>query len=152
MKIVSTNRKAKQDYQTLDTYTAGIQLKGMEVKSLRTRGCSLNESFARIEGKEAFLHNMYISEFDKSSYFKIDPRRKRKLLLHKQEIKKLIGATTQKGLTLIPLKLFFNENGLAKIEIALAKGRRSYDKRKKLKEEVENKETKRELKKFYKRY
>ena len=148
MRIVATNRKAKHDYQILETYQAGIELKGMEVKSLRNKGCSLDDSFARIEGGEAFLYNMHIPEFDKTSYFKVDPKRTRKLLLHKREIKKLLGLTTQKGLTLIPLKVFFNERGLIKIEFALAKGRKVYDKRRKIKEEIEKKETQRVLKKY----
>ncbi len=152
MKAVSTNRKAKRDYHILETLEAGIELKGNEVKSLRTRSCSLEESFARIERGELFLYNMHIPEFEKSSFFKPDPKRVRKLLLHKKEIKKLIGLTAQRGLTIIPLKIYFNERGIAKIEIALAKGKHVFDKRKKLKEEIVKRETQRAMKKFYRKH
>lgn len=152
MKIIVTNRKAKRDYQVLETYEAGIELKGTEVKSLRNKGCSIDDSFGRVEGQEVIIYNMHIPEFDKSSYFKADPKRIRKLLLHKREIKKLLGATTQKGLTIIPLKIFFNDRGWAKVEIALAKGRKTYDKRKKIKEDIEKRETQRALKKYYRKH
>jgi len=152
MRIVSTNRKARHDYHILETFEAGIELKGMEVKSLRNKGCSLDGSFARIEGEELFLYNMNISEFDKSSYFRVAPKRTRRLLLHKKEIKKLIGTAAQKGLTLIPLKVFFNDRGWAKIEIALARGKKSYDKRRKLKEDIAKREADRAMKKYRKRY
>jgi SsrA-binding protein len=150
MKIVATNRKAKHNYHIIETYEAGIELRGNEVKSLRMRGCSIEESFARLEAGEVFIYNMHIPEFDKSSYFRAEPKRLRKLLLHKSEIKRLLGATTQRGFTLIPLKVYFNERGIAKIEIALAKGKRYYDKRRKLKEEILQRETQRILKKFHK--
>ncbi|HDN85999.1 MAG TPA: SsrA-binding protein SmpB [Candidatus Omnitrophica bacterium] len=152
MKVVATNRKARRDYQILEVYEAGIELKGMEVKSLRTMGCSIDDSFASVEGGEVYLHNMHIPEFTKASYFKLDPKRIRKLLLHKKEIKRLQGLTTQKGLTLIPLKVYFNERGLAKVEMALAKGRKLFDKRKKIKEEIAKREAEHTLKKYYKRY
>ena len=152
MKVVSTNRKARHEYNILETFEAGIELKGMEVKSLRNKGCSLEGSFARIEAGQMFLYNMNISEFSKSSYFKVDPKRVRRLLLHKKEIKKLIGTTTQKGLTLIPLRVFFNDRGWAKIEIALVRGKKLYDKRMKLKEEITKRETDRAMKKYRQRY
>ncbi len=148
-KVVATNRKARRDYQILETYEVGIELKGNEVKSLRTRGCVLDDSFARIEREELFLYNAHIPEFEKSSFFKPAPKRIRKLLLHKKEIRKLVGLTTQKGLTLIPLKVYFNERGLAKVEIALARGKHTFDKRKKLREEIIQKETQRALKRFH---
>lgn len=152
MKIVATNRKARHDYDILETYEAGIELKGDEVKSLRVSGCSIEGSFARIEQGEVFLYNMHIPEFSKSSYFKSDPKRIRKLLLKKKEIKRLIGSTTQKGYTLIPLKVYFNDRGWAKVELALAKGRLKYDKRRKLKEEMEKRKISHFLKnKFYNR-
>jgi SsrA-binding protein len=152
IKIVATNRKAKRDYHILEAHEAGIELRGNEVKSLRTKGCSLDESFARIERGEVFLYNMHIPEFEKSSYFKPDPRRIRKLLLHKKEIERFIGFTTQRGFTIIPLKVYFNEGGIAKVEIALAKGKLLYDKRKKIKEEIVERETQRALKKFYRKH
>ncbi|MBD3264220.1 MAG: SsrA-binding protein SmpB [Candidatus Omnitrophica bacterium] len=152
MKIVATNRKAKRDYQIFEVYEAGIELRGNEVKSLRSRNCSIEDSFARLEAGELFLYNMHIPEFEKSSYFKADPKRTRKLLVHKSEIKKLIGLTTQKSFTLIPLKVYFNERGVAKVELALAKGRRSFDKRKKIKDEIVKRETEKELKDIRKKY
>ncbi len=152
MKVVATNRKAKHNYNLLETYEAGIELKGTEVKSLRTKGCSIDDAFARVEGKEVFIYNMHIPEFEKSSYFKVNARRVRKLLLKKREIKRLLGATTQKGLTLIPLKVFFNDRGWAKVEISLAKGRHVYDKKKKIKEEIEKREAERAMKKYHKRH
>jgi len=148
MKIIATNRKAKRDYNISETYEAGIELKGDEVKSLRNRNCSIEDAFARVEGAEVYLYNMHILEFNKSSYFKSVPTRVRKLLIRKKEIKRLIGLTAQRGFTLVPLQLYFNDKGWAKIEIALAKGRRTYDKRRKMREEIEEKEARRALKKF----
>lgn len=151
MKAVATNRRAKHNYQVLEVFEAGIALRGNEVKSLRTKGCSLDDSFGRIEREELFLHNMHIPEFEKSSFFKTEPRRIRKLLIHKKEIKKLIGLTAQKGFTLIPLKVYFNDRGMAKIEIALAKGKQIFDKRRKVKEEIVKRETERAMKRFYRK-
>jgi len=150
-KAVATNRKARHDYQIVETYEAGIELKGNEVKSLRTKGCTLNDSFARIERGELFLYNAHIPEFEKSSFFKPEPKRTRKLLVHKKEIKKLVGFTTQRGLTLIPTKVYFNERGRVKVEIALARGKHTFDKRKKLKDDIVERETRRVLKRFYRR-
>ncbi len=152
MKVVATNRKAKHDYAIAESFDAGLELKGNEVKSLRSNSCSLDDSFGRLENNELFLYNMHIPEFQKSSYFKSDPKRVRKLLVHKKEIKRLIGLTLQKGYTLIPLKVYFNQRGIAKVEIALAKGRHSYDKRKKLKDKIAKQETERTLKRFYKKH
>ena len=152
MKIVATNRKAKRDYQVIETYEVGIELKGNEVKSLRTKSCSLTDSFARIERGELFLYNMHIPEFEKSSFFKTEPTRTRKLLVHKTEIRKLIGLTVQKGFTIIPLKAYFNERGIVKLEMALAKGRHVFDKRRKLKEEIVKRETQRILKNVNRKY
>ena len=152
MKIIATNRKARKNYEILETYEAGVELKGTEVKSLRTMGCSIEESFALIEHQEVFVYNLNIPEYAKSSYFKAKPTRTRKLLLHKKEIKRLIGLTAQKGFTLVPLKIYFNEKGFIKLEIALAKGRLIYDKRKKIKEEISKRETQRVLKAFYRKH
>lgn len=149
-KAVATNRKARRDYEVLETYEAGVELKGNEVKSLRTKSCTLEDSFARIEKGELFLYNMHVPEFEKSSFFKSVPKRTKKLLIHKNEIKKLTSLTTQKGLTLIPLKVYFNERGLAKVEIALARGKHTFDKRKKLKEKIVQRETQRDVKRFHK--
>ncbi|MFA5008925.1 MAG: SsrA-binding protein SmpB [Candidatus Omnitrophota bacterium] len=150
MKIIATNRKARRDYEILETYEAGIELRGTEVKSLRTRGCSIEEAFGRIENEEVFVYNLNIPEYEKSFYFKSSPKRTRKLLLHKKEIKRLIGLTTQRGLTLIPLKIYFNDKNFVKIEISLAKGKLLYDKRRKIREKIADRETRRELKKFNK--
>lgn len=148
MKIVATNRKAHRDYQIFEVYEAGIELKGNEVKSLRTKGCSIEESFGRIEYNEVFLYNLHVPEYEKSFYFKSSPKRVRKLLLHRKEINRLIGLVSQRGFTLIPLKLYFNEKGMAKIEIGLAKGKLLYDKRRKLKDKIAEREVRRELKKY----
>jgi SsrA-binding protein len=148
MKIIATNRKAKRDYEILEIYEAGIELKGNEVKSLRSNGCAIEEAFARVEAGEVFLYNLHIPEYEKSFYFKSSPKRTRKLLLHKKEIKRLIGLTSQKGFTIIPLKIYFNERGIVKVEICLAKGRLLYDKRRKIKEEIVERETKKALKRF----
>lgn len=146
MKVIAANRRARHNYKVIDSFEAGIELRGSEVKSLRSKGCSLAESFVRVEHMEAFIYNMHISEFEKSSYFSCDPKRVRKLLLRKQELKKLFGLVAQKGLTLIPLKVYFNDRGLVKVEVALARGVSRYDKRKKIKEEITNKEIQRSLK------
>ena len=148
-KAVATNRKARHNYHIVETYEAGIELKGNEVKSLRTKGCTLNDSFARIERGELFLYNAHIPEFEKSSFFRPEPTRIRKLLVHKKEIKKLVSLTTQRGLTLIPTKVYFNERGRAKVEIALARGKHTFDKRKKLKDDITERETQRALKRFH---
>lgn len=150
-KVVATNRKARRDYQVVETYEAGIELKGNEVKSLRTRGCTLDDSFARIERGELFLYNAHIPEFEKSSFFKTEPKRTRKLLIHKKEIRKLVGVTAQRGLTLIPIKVYFNQRGRVKVEIALARGKHTFDKRKKLKDDITNREVQRALKGFNRR-
>ncbi|MBN2119899.1 MAG: SsrA-binding protein SmpB [Candidatus Omnitrophica bacterium] len=149
-KVIATNRKARKNYEIFDAYEAGIALKGDEVKSLRWSRGSIEESYARVENGQAILYNMHIPEFIKSSYFKSDPRRPRKLLLHKKEIDRLWGLTSQRGYTLIPLKVYFNERGFVKIEIALAKGKLLYDKRRKIKEEYTKREARREIKKHLK--
>ncbi|MDP2922638.1 MAG: SsrA-binding protein SmpB [Candidatus Omnitrophota bacterium] len=151
MKVIATNRKAHRDYQVVETYEAGIELKGNEVKSLRTKGCSVEESFGRLETNEVFLYNLHISEYEKSSYFKPNPKRARKLLLHRKEINRLIGLVARRGFTLIPLKLYFNDKGFVKVEIALAKGKAIYDKRRKIKEKIVDREVQRELKKYSRR-
>ena len=151
MKVVATHRKARHNYDIIETYETGIELKGMEVKSLRTRGCSIDESFARVENGEVFLYNMHIPEYAQASFFQPDPRRTRKLLLNKKEIKRLIGVTTQRGLTLVPLKLYFNDRGFAKIQLAVGKGRKLYDKRKKIKAEIAKKDAEKEIRRRAKR-
>lgn len=151
MKVVATNRKARFNYHIVETQEAGIELKGNEVKSLRTRGCSIEEGFVRLERDEVFLYNVHVPEFEKSSYFKPDPRRTRKLLMHKKEIKRLLGLVAPRGLTMVPLKVYFNDRGIAKVEIAIVKGKRLFDKRKKLKEKIAKKEAERALKHFHRK-
>jgi len=125
---VATNRKARFQYHVIDRFEAGIVLEGWEVKSLRTRGANFNDSFARIAGGEVFLHNLHIPPYGNASNVVQDSLRVRKLLLHKRQIRKLIGKVQEKGLTLVPLKIYFSM-GLAKVEIALARGKKFFDKR-----------------------
>lgn len=129
IKVVTENRKARHDYFIEETYEAGIALTGTEVKSLRLGRANLQDSFARVENGEVFLYNMHISPYDQGNRFNHDPKRVRKLLMHKSEIRRLIGKTQEKGLTLVPLKVYFNPRGLAKLELALARGKKLYDKR-----------------------
>ncbi|MCD5397715.1 SsrA-binding protein SmpB [candidate division NPL-UPA2 bacterium] len=144
-KIVASNRKARHDYHILGTYEAGIVLQGTEVKSIRQGQANLKDSFARIEGGEIFLHNLYINPYKFGIVAEQEPTRRRKLLLHKREIKKLLGKTAERGLTLIPLQLYFKQE-IVKVELALAKGKRSYDKRQDLKKREANREIERAVK------
>jgi SsrA-binding protein len=127
-KLIAQNRKARHDYAILDTYEAGIVLVGTEVKSLRAGRASLVDGFAMIENGEVYLHGIHIPEYTQGSWTNHESRRVRKLLLHQAEILKLIGKIKDGGLTLVPLSLYFND-GKAKVELALAKGKKSYDKR-----------------------
>jgi len=128
IKIVTQNRKARHDYNVLDVWEAGIVLQGTEVKSLRAGRANLKDSYARVEAGEVILYQFHISPYEKGSYSNHPPLRPRKLLLHKKEIRKLQGRVEEKGLTLVPLKVYF-KNGKAKVELALAKGKKLYDKR-----------------------
>lgn len=128
-KIITTNRKAFRDYEVLESFECGIELKGSEVKSLRAGRINMEDSFARIEEDELFLYNAHISPYEEASYMNVEPTRMRKLLLHKGQIRKLSGRITQKGLTAVPLKAYFNDRGFVKIELAICKGKKLYDKR-----------------------
>ncbi len=128
------NKKAEYQFFLIDRYTAGIVLTGTEIKSIRAGKASVGESFCVFLGSELFIKNMYIAEYSHGSAFNHVPRRDRKLLLNKRELRKLQGKIKEKGLTIIPVVLFIDENGRAKIEIALAKGKKLYDKRETLKE------------------
>ncbi len=139
------NRKAFRDYFILERLEAGIELKGSEVKSIRSGGVNLKDSFARIEEGEILLYGMHISPYEKGSYFNVAPTRPRRLLLHKNQILRLSDDTGQKRLTLIPVKLYFNKRGLVKIELALVKGKLLFDKRRDLKEKEVSLEIKRAL-------
>ena len=128
-KMIANNKKARHDYFIEETYEAGIVLTGTEIKSARLGKVSIKESYARIEKEEMMIYGMNISPYEQGNRFNVAPLRPRKLLLHKREIRKLIGATKLKGLTLVPLTMYINEAGLAKLEIALARGKKNYDKR-----------------------
>ncbi|HHD12181.1 MAG TPA: SsrA-binding protein SmpB [Deltaproteobacteria bacterium] len=146
IKVICQNKKATQEYTIEEKYEAGISLKGDEVKSLRAGRANINDSYVRITGGEAFLINTHISPYEKADGFgQNEPRRPRKLLLHKREIKRLAGKTEQRGYTLIPLKLYF-KNGKAKVEIALAKGKKLHDRREALKRKTVDKEMERAVK------
>ena len=128
MKTVSTNRKARHDYTIEDSMEVGIVLTGTEVKSIRQGRLNLKDSYALVEGGEVFILNMHISPYEQGNIYNVDPLRKRKLLLHKREIAKLAGLTSQKGYSLIPLSAYLNR-GKVKIQLAIAKGKKTYDKR-----------------------
>jgi len=145
VKNVAVNRKARHDYHILDTYEAGLVLKGTEVKSLREGKVSLRESFAQFENNELYIMNMHISPYAFGNIFNVNPKRKRKLLLHQREIDRLRGQVQEKGLSLVPLRMYF-KRGHAKIELALAKGKKLYDKRRTLAEKDAQREVERELK------
>lgn len=129
MKTIANNKKARYDYFIEETYKAGIVLTGTEIKSIRQGKASIKESYAKIEKGELILYGMNISPYEQGNRFNVDPTRPRKLLLHKHEIQKLIGYTTLKGLTIVPLRMYIDDRGKAKIEIAVARGKKNYDKR-----------------------
>ncbi|NSC21999.1 SsrA-binding protein SmpB [Streptomyces albus subsp. chlorinus] len=141
-KLVAQNKKARHDYQVLDTYECGIALTGTEVKSLRQGRASLVDGFAQIDGGEVWLHNVHIPEYAQGTWTNHAARRKRKLLLHRSEIDKLTGKLQETGLTLVPLRLYFLR-GRAKVEIALARGKKDYDKRQTLREKQDRREAER---------
>lgn len=140
-KLVANNKKARHDYFIEEVYEAGIVLTGTEIKSVRQGKASIKESYAKIEKGELILHGMNISPYEQGNRYNVEPLRPRKLLLHKQEIRKLIGYTTMKGLTLIPLTMYINEEGRAKVEIAVARGKKNYDKR----ESIAQRDAKRDI-------
>lgn len=143
-KVVATNRKARHDYEILETLEAGLVLKGPEVKSLRAGKVGFRDAFARVSGTEVWLHNLHISPYEQANRFNEDPLRTRKLLLGRGEIRRLIGKVEEKGLTLVPLELHFRR-GFAKVTLGLARGRRLHDKREKLKREIQDREARRAM-------
>ena len=145
MKLVANNKKAYHDYFIEEKYEAGLVLHGTEVKSLRMGKCSIKEAFIRIEKGEVFIYGMHISPYEKGNIFNKEPLRVRKLLLHKQQIRKLIGNSAEKGYTLVPLQVYFKD-GRAKIEIGLAKGKKLYDKRQDIAKKDQRREAEKELK------
>ncbi len=144
-KLIANNKKAYHDYLILDTYETGISLAGTEVKSLRMGKCSIKESFVRIENGEVFIYGMHISPYEKGNIFNKDPLRPRKLLLHKYEINKLLGKTKEKGIAIVPLKVYF-KGSLVKVEIGLAKGKKLYDKRQDIAKKDQQREASRDFK------
>ena len=143
-KTIAVNRKARHEYFIEETYDAGISLVGTEVKSIRAGKVSIQESFARVENGEVWLHNMYVAPYEYGSRFNLDPRRPRKLLLHRHEIARLAGKSQQKGLALIPLRLYF-ERGYAKVELGVGRGKKLYDKRQAIAERDAQREERRAL-------
>ena len=144
-RMIANNKKAYHDYFILDTYEAGIALHGTEVKSLRMGKCSIKEAFVRIENGEVFVYGMHISPYEKGNIFNKDPLRPRKLLLHKAEINKMIGKTKEKGMAIVPLKVYF-KGSLVKVEIGLARGKKLYDKRNDIAKKDQQREAQRDFK------
>ena len=145
IKLIANNKKAYHDFFIEDTFEDGISLHGTEVKSLRMGKCSIKEAFVRIENGEVFVYGMHISPYEKGNIFNKDPLRVKKLLMHRYEINKLMGKIKEKGLTLVPLKVYF-KGSLVKVEIGLARGKKLYDKR----EDIARKDQRREAEKEFK--
>lgn len=143
-KVISTNRKARHDYFLEDTFEAGLSLRGSEIKSIRAGQVSLKESHIEVDGSEAWLVNAHIAPYESAGQFNHEPRRRRRLLLHKREIHRLFDRVRQKGYTIVPLRLYI-KRGKAKLEIALAKGKRQYDKRKEITKRDAARDVEREL-------
>lgn len=148
MKVIANNKKAYHDYFIIDTYEAGIELQGTEIKSIRNGSVNLKDSFIRIKNGEAFVENMHIAPYDQGNIFNHEPRRLRKLLLHKKEIRKLEKSIQEQGLTIVPTKLYFNTSK-AKLEIALVKGKKLFDKRNDLKEKAMQRDIDKAMKSRY---
>jgi len=145
-KVVATNRKAYHDYFIEEKFEAGMVLKGTEVKSLRDRRVNLQDSYASVKEGEVFLHHCHISPYSHGNLMNHDPIRTRKLLLHRKEINKLLGKTQQKGLTLVPLRIYFSTRGRAKVELGLAKGKKQHDRRATIKAREAGREVERAMK------
>ena len=137
---IAENRKAFHDFHLLETFEAGLVLLGTEVKAIREGRVNLRDSFARVEGREVFLYNVHISPYSHRGYADHEPLRRRKLLLHRSEIRKLIGKTVEKGMTLVPTRLYFKD-GRVKVAVSLAKGKKDYDKRETIKKRETDRET-----------
>lgn len=146
-KIVATNRKARHEYEILDTWEAGLVLKGPEVKSLREGKVSFTDAFARVERGEVWLYSLHISPYEQANRWNDDPLRPRKLLLNRSEIRKMVGTVEEKGLTLVPLDIYFTR-GLAKVTLALGRGRKLHDKREKLKRQTMDREAERAMDRY----
>ncbi|MDL2212065.1 SsrA-binding protein SmpB [Erysipelotrichaceae bacterium OttesenSCG-928-M19] len=147
MKLISINKKAKFDYFLLDKFEAGLVLKGTEIKSIRKNGLNLKDSYVRIKNNEAYLINLHISHYDHGNQFNHDETRERKLLLHKREIRKLNQESKERSLTIVPTRIYF-DRGFVKVEIALAQGKKNYDKREVEKQRDANREILKHLKNY----
>ena len=143
---IAKNRKALHEYEVLETFEAGIELTGCEVRSLRDNHCQLTDCFALVRGGEVWLHNVHISPYANGNIANPDPDRKRKLLLHKRQIRQLQERVREKGLALVPLRMYFKENALVKVELAVARGKKLYDKRASMAERDSRREVERALK------
>ncbi|MBP3867304.1 MAG: SsrA-binding protein SmpB [Eggerthellaceae bacterium] len=148
-KIIAKNRRALHEYEIVETYEAGIALTGTEVRSLRENNCQLTDCFALVRGGEVWLHNVHIAPYANGTYANVDPDRKRKLLLHKREIRMLEQKTREKGLTLVPLSMYFSENSLVKIELAVGRGKKLHDKRESIAKRDAQREIDRAMKERY---
>jgi SsrA-binding protein len=144
-KIIAENRKARHDYHLLEAFEAGIVLAGTEVKAIREGRVNLRDSFARVEDGEVYVQNMHISGYSHRGYADHEPTRRRKLLLHKTEIRKLIGKTVERGMTLVPVRMYF-KNGRVKLEICLAKGKQEHDRRETIKRRESERESRAAIK------
>ena len=139
-RIIADNRKAQHDFHLLETFEAGVALVGTEVKAIREGRVNLRDSFARVDGGEIFVHNVHIGAYSSRGYADHEPLRPRKLLLHRREIEKLIGKTTERGMTMVPVRMYF-KNGRVKVAISLAKGKKDYDRRETIKRREIDRET-----------
>jgi SsrA-binding protein len=144
-RIVAENRKAFHDYHIVETFEAGVALQGTEVKSIREGRVNLRDSYARVENGEVFIYNVHISAYSHRGYADHEPTRRRKLLLHRQEIRKLIGKTVEKGMTLVPVKVYFKNNRI-KVAVSLAKGKQAHDKREAIRKRETDRETRAAIK------
>ena len=147
-KLVANNKKARHDYFIDEVFEAGMVLTGTEIKSVRQGKISIKESYAKVEGGEVIVYGMNISPYEQGNRFNVDPLRPRKLLLHKREIRKLESYVTLKGMTLVPLQVYINENGLAKLELGVARGKKLYDKR----EDIAKRDAQRKMEQAVKKY
>ena len=146
-RAICTNRKLFRDYEVLDTFECGIELKGSEVKSLRDAKANIDDAFGRIDGNEVYLYSCHVTPYEKASYFKEEATRPRRLLLHRSQIKKLIGQVMQRGFSLVPMEMYFNQKGRVKVALSLVRGKKLYDRR----QDIKKRETDRELRRSLRR-
>lgn len=146
-RVIATNRKLFRDFEVLETIECGIELKGSEVKSLREAKANIDDAFGRIESAQVYLYNCHIQPYEKASYFKEEATRPRRLLLHRSQIRKLIGQVSQRGYSLAPFKLYFNSKGLVKVALSLVRGKKLYDRR----EDIKKRDIERELRRSMRR-